>query len=90
MWWTRQADESWDELFDPHKRQGPIYRAIELLDEIEHERDRAWNDAKEVRVPGIEFSLRRTLIEDGSPGLWIYWYIHSEKGTVILDFLPAD
>ena len=63
---------------------------MELLDKIKNERDDAWNEAEKVSVPDVDLDIRRTLIEIGKPSLWIYWYIHREKGAVILDFLATD
>lgn len=90
MWWTELAEESWDALFEPHRRQSPILRAIELLDEIEHDPDAAWQRAHEVRLPGVTRSIRRTLIEVGAPSLWIYWSFDAGQDAIVLDFLFDD
>jgi hypothetical protein len=88
--WTELAEESWDALFEPHRRQGPVQRAIELLDEIEHDPGAAWETAHEVRLPGVTRSIRRTLIEVGAPSLWIYWSLDARRGAIVLDFLFDD
>jgi hypothetical protein len=90
MWWTELAKESWDALFEPHRRQSPVLRAIELLDEIEDDPAAAWEKAQEVRLPGVTRSVRRTLIEIGAPSLWIYWSLDTRRGPIILDFLFDD
>ena len=86
MLWTELAEESWDALFEPHRRQGPVLRAIELLDDIEHDPAAAWQAAEEVHLSGVNRAIRRTLIERGEPSLWIYWSLDDKVGAIILDF----
>lgn len=81
------AEESWYALSEPQQRQSLIQRAIELLDEIEGDPDAAWKDAQEVRLSGVDRPIRRTLIELGTPSLWIYWSLDASHGAIILDFL---
>jgi hypothetical protein len=90
VWWTELAEESWDALFEPHHRMGVVLRARELLDEIEFESAAAWAAAEPVALPGVDREIRRTLIEAGAPGLWIYWSLDAEKGAIVLDFVFAD
>lgn len=87
MWWTELAEESWDALFEPDRRQSPVLRAIELLDEMENDPAAAWEKANEVRLAGVTRSIRRTLIEVGTPSIWIYWSLDARRGAIILDFL---
>lgn len=90
MWWTELAEESWDALFEPHQRMGVVLRAMELLDEIEFESAAAWATAELVGLPGVDRQIRRTLIEAGTPGLWIYWSLDPDRGAIVLDFVFAD
>jgi hypothetical protein len=90
VWWTELAEESWDALFEPHHRMGVVLRARELLDEIEFKSDTAWDAAEPVALAGVDRQIRRTLIESGTPGLWIYWSLDGDKGAIVLDFVFAD
>ena len=89
MWWTELAEEAWDALFEPQQRMGPVLRAREILDEIEFDPDVAWANAERVALPGAGREIRRTLIEAGAPGLWIYWSLDPAKGAIVLDFVLA-
>lgn len=88
MWWTDLAVESWDRLLEPEQRQDPVFRAIELLDEIQNNTADAWDCAEEVHDPLITTRpIRRTLIELDDPSLWIYWSLEENGDAVILDFI---
>lgn len=89
MLWTEPAEESWDALFEPQHRMGMVLRAMELLDEIEFSSAAAWADAEPVVLSGVDREVRRTLIEAGEPGLWIYWSLDAELGAIVLDILFA-
>jgi hypothetical protein len=88
MWWTEQAVQSWKRLSEPDQRQDRIFRATELLDEIDYNTAEAWQSAQEVVDPAITTrSIRRTLIELDEPSLWIYWSIESNGDAIVLDFI---
>lgn len=90
MWWTELAVESWDRLSEPDQRQDRIFRATEVLDEIEYNTADAWRAAQEVHDPTITTRLvRRTLIELDEPSLWIYWSLQENGDPVVLDFVFA-
>lgn len=90
MLWTELAEEAWDALFEPHQRMAAVMRAMEVLDSIEFESAAAWAAAEPVTVSGVVTrEIRRTMIEAGAPGLWIYWSLDSSKGAIILDFVFA-
>ncbi|WP_142254026.1 MULTISPECIES: hypothetical protein [unclassified Mycobacterium] len=90
MWWTELAEESWDALFEPHHRMAMVLRAREILDDIEFQSDDAWAAAEPVALPGVDRAIRRTLIEAGSPSLWIYWSLDADRGAIVLDFVFDD
>ncbi|MBP2452310.1 hypothetical protein [Mycolicibacterium lutetiense] len=90
MWWTELAEESWDALFEPHHRMAMVLRAREVLDEVEFQSRTAWAAAEPVALAGVVRKIRRTLIEAGTPGLWIYWSLDADKGAIVLDFVFAD
>lgn len=90
MRWTELAEESWDALFEPHRRMGLVLRARERLDEIEFGPAAAWAAAEPVALSGVDREIRRTLIETEAPGLWIYWSLDAENHAIVLDFLFAD
>jgi hypothetical protein len=86
--WTELAIESWNRLSEPEQRQDLVFRATELLDEIEYNTADAWQSAQEVHDPAITTRLvRRTLIELDKPSLWIYWSMQDNGDAVILDFV---
>ena len=87
MRWTKLAKASWNALREPHQRQTLVQRAIELLDDIADDPHAAWKDAQEVSLEGVNRPIRRTLIELGTPSLWIYWSLDARYGAIILDFL---
>lgn len=88
MWWTELAVESWDRLSEPDQRQDRVFRATELLDEIEFNTADAWRAAEEVRDPAITTrSVRRTLVELDDPSLWIYWSMEENGDAIALDFV---
>lgn len=88
MWWTELAVESWDRLSEPDQRQDRVFRATELLDEIEYNTADAWRAAQEVRDPTITTRLvRRTLVELDEPSLWIYWSLEENGDAIVLDFV---
>ena len=90
MWWTELAEESWDALFEPHHRISVVLRAREVLDRIEFDSITAWAAAEPAALPGVDREIRRTLLEAGTPGLWIYWSLDADKGAIVLDFVFAD
>lgn len=91
MWWTDQAVESWKRLSETGERQDRIFRATELLDEIDYRTAEAWQSAQEVVDPAIKTrSVRRTLIELDDPSLWIYWSTESNGDAIVLDFMFDD
>ena len=87
MRWTKLAKESWNALLEPQQRQSLVQRAIELLDDIADDPQAAWKDAQEVSVKRVSRPIRRTLIELGTPSLWIYWSLDARHGAIILDIL---
>lgn len=90
MLWTELAEEAWDALFEPHQRMAAVMRAMELLDWIEFSSAAAWDAAEPVGVPGVVTrEIRRTMIEAGTPALWIYWSLDAAKGAIVLDFAFA-
>lgn len=88
MSWTELAVESWNRLSEPDQRQDRVFRATELLDEIEYNTAAAWQSAEEVLDPAITTRLiRRTLVELDDPSLWIYWSKEENGDVIVLDFV---
>lgn len=67
-----------------------VLRAREILDEIEFQSSASWAVAEPVALPGVDREIRRTLIEAGTPGLWIYWSLDPDRGAIVLDFVFVD
>jgi hypothetical protein len=85
MRFTDLAAEAWTQLEQPASRHALLLRAAEVLDSVEFDTVSAWEAAQDVRIPGVMSRVRRTLIEEGDPSLWVYWRVPDDVDPTTVD-----